>query len=251
MELKSVSGRLEYKDICLKAAKDDATFNIFKTIPEYVRVLEHVSIEHGQSYFNAIKADNPQLLNHFDKFKENDKYGKASLHKYDQFNISPSTLRYIKVLSDLVTMFGNLDGFKIAEIGGGYGGQCKIINDLFKIKDYHIIDLPECNALTNKYLNKLELDNFRTSTYDQLKPEKYDLVISNFAYSELNRDLQDYYKKMIVDGSDNGYMMCNFIIDGRFATYSKAELLSLKDNAQHKDEKPKTASTNIILFWKK
>jgi len=248
MKVKSVSGRREYTEICLEAARDDKVFNKFKTIPEYVRVLEHVDRLHGDLYFNMIKRDNPQLLEYFDKFKENDKYGTANILKFDEFDISPSTLRYVKVLSDLITIFGDLNNFKIAEIGGGYGGQCKIINDYFNIKDYHLIDLYEVNELSKKYLDKLNVENIRISTYDKLKIEKYDLIISNFAYSELHTDLQNHYKKMIVNGSKNGYMICNFIIGRSFPTYTKNKLLSLKNNIKSYYEKPK--SKNIIIYWK-
>jgi putative sugar O-methyltransferase len=246
----SVSGVMDYPGVCLKAASDDETFNKFKTISEYTQILEHTSIKFGADYFNVIKRDNPQLLELFDKFKTNDKYGGALPHIYESYEISPSTLRYIKVLSDLIKTFGSLDGFKIAEIGGGYGGQCKIINDAFNIKNYTIIDLPEANALSEKYLNKLNVNNVKYSTSDQLVIEDYDLVISNYAYTKLHRDLQDLYKKKVIDNSSNGYMTCNFIVFNKFPTYSKAELLKLKDNIELIIEEPLTSPKNIITVWK-
>lgn len=253
----SVSFNTGYPKVCMDAYENDEVFNIFKTIPEYTQILEHTSVEFGQNYIDIIKRDNPWLLESelLNKFKTNDLYGSPTIHQYDDFAIAPSTLRYIKVLSDLTKLFGPLDGFKIAEIGGGYGGQCKIINDCYNIKGYHIIDLHQVNMLSGKYLNKLDVKNVRHSTNDNLNIEEYDLIISNYAYTELDRNLQDVYKKHVIDGASNGYITCNFIIDfaagGQFDTYSKDELLNLKNNTQIMVEEPLTAPKNFIEFWKK
>jgi len=257
MNSNSVSFNTGYPKVCMDAYENDEVFNIFKTIPEYTQILEHTSVEYGQNYIDIIKRDNPWLLEGelFKKFKTNDLYGSPTIHQYTDFSISPSTLRYIKVLSDLIKLFGSLDGFKISEIGGGYGGQCKIINDCFNIKDYHIIDLDQVNKLSGKYLDKLGVQNVRYSTNDDLNIEEYDLIISNYAYTELDRNLQDLYKKCVIDGSNNGYITCNFIIDfangGQFDTYSKDELLMLKTNTQIMIEEPLTNPKNFIEFWKK
>ncbi len=253
----SVSLNTGYPSICLEASKNDDVFNIFKTIPEYVQILEHTSIEFGEEYIKIIKRDNPHLLEekYLNKFKGNDNFGGSMLHDFGDFTISPSTLRYIKVLSDLIKLFGDLSNFRIVEIGGGYGGQCKIINDYFTIKDYHIVDLYEATLLTKKYLDKLSVNNVRFSTSDKLNEEKYDLIISNYAYTELDRGLQNNYKDNIINGSENGYITCNFIIDfvhsGQFDTYSETELLNLNNKIKVLPEEPLTAPTNFIAFWKK
>ncbi len=255
--MQSVSNNTGYPEVCLKASQNEEAFNVFKTVPEYTQILEHTSVEYGQNYIDIIKRDNPQLLSeeNLKKFKTNDNYGGSTPHDYGDFTIAPSTLRYIKVLSDIINTFGDLNGFRIAEIGGGYGGQCKIINDYFDIKDYHIMDIPEANALTARYLNTLKVKNFRNSSFDELEVEEYDLIISNYAYTELDRGLQDVYKTNIIDGSDNGYITCNFIIHfaagGNFDTYSKNELLDLKGNTEVLAEEPLTSPTNFVLVWKK
>ncbi len=257
MKNKSMSLFTNYPKACLDAANNDDMFNIFKSMPEYNQVLEHTNVEFGQNYLDIIKRDNPQLLEerYINEFKKNDTIGSAYIHNYESVSIAPSTLRYIKVLSDLIKIFGNLNGFKIAEIGGGYGGQCKIIKDYFQIDDYHIVDLYEANQLTRKYLDKLNVNNVRSSTSDELIPEKYDLIISNYAYTELDRDLQNNYKTNIINSSDNGYITCNFIngfiVGSTFDTYSKSELLSIKNETTVLGEEPLTGPTNFILIWKK
>lgn len=253
--MKSISNNNIYPQICLSAAENDNIFNIFKTINEYTAVLEHTTPKYGQDYLNVIKRDNPQLLQekYLEKFKENDIYGGSKKHPYSDILIAPSTLRYVKVLSDLIKIFGNLDGFKIAEVGGGYGGQCKIINDYFNIKSYHIIDLPEVNKLCNKYLDKLNVNNVKFSTVDNLVIDNYDLFISNYAYSELDNALQNIYKANIIDTSKNGYMTCN-IITGIFMNvsefYTRDELIKVREKVEIIDEEPLTHPDNFILTWK-
>lgn len=253
--MKSISSSTSYPNICLQASKDDDVFNIFKTLPQYKDILEHTSPQMGIEYLSIIERDNPNLLDYgnIEKFKENDTYGGSDKWLYSDILISPSTLRYIKVLSDLIKIFGNLDGFRIAEIGGGYGGQCKIINDYFNIKNYHIVDLPEVNLLSEKYLKKLNINNVRFSSSENLIPEDYDLIISNYAYTELDRELQDIYKLNIIDNSKNGYLTCNFIsnlfIDNS-DFYSREELINLKEKVEIFKEEPLSHSDNFLLVWK-
>lgn len=83
---------------------------------------------------------------------------------------------------------------RIVEIGVGYGGQCKIISDLYEFESYTLVDLPSCLPLAKKYLDHFEVRNIICSTLDELdKKNQYDLVISNYAFSEITRGLQDDY----------------------------------------------------------
>ena len=124
---------------------------------------------------------------------------------------------------------------------------------LLNIKNYHIIDLPEVNLLSKKYLQKLNINNVRFSTSKDLIPEDYDLVISNYAYTELDRELQDIYKLNIIDNSRNGYLTCNFIsnlfIDNS-DFYSREELVNLKEKVEIFKEEPLSHSNNFLLTWR-
>jgi putative sugar O-methyltransferase len=251
----SVSQNTSYPSVCLEASTNDEVFGKFKTIPEYTQILEHATFEYGRLYIENIKKDNPQLLKepYISKFIKNDSIGSAKVYDYgDGLIISPNTLKYINFLSDLIRIFGDLNGYKIAEIGGGYGGQCKIIKDYFEITDYHIVDLYEVNQLSKKYLNKLNVKNFRVSTSDELVKESYDLIISDYAYTELSRGLQEHYKHHIIDNSKNGYMHCNFLkhLMNGYNSYNVNELLNLNKNTQIIEEIPLTAPDNFLLIWK-
>lgn len=111
-----------YTDVCRLAAEYDSIFKIFKRSNDYRRVLEHVTKNQGQDYLNIIKTEGKGLLRYMFKFKENDRIGSPIRFKYDIGEISPTTLRYVKVLLDLKVLFGDLNDLNIVEIGAGYGG---------------------------------------------------------------------------------------------------------------------------------
>jgi hypothetical protein len=237
-----------YLRICQQAAENDLVFETFKRHPDYTPILEHVSYEQGMGYIEQIQRNAPVLLNSMDKFVTNDLVGKPHKRFYPGImqDMSPTTLRYIKVLGDLVLWFGSLNDLDIVEIGGGYGGQCKIICDIFKPRSYKIIDLPEVLALTEKYLNRLYITNVQYNSPDKLERGKYDLCISNYAFSEVGRNYQNIYIENVINKSAMGYLTCNFIAPENL---TKDEILNLKPNFTVYEERPLTGEGNLIYTW--
>ena len=146
--------------------------------------------------------------------------------------MSATTWRYIKVLSDLQMLFGDLDGWDVVEIGAGYGGQCKIINDLYDFSSYTIYDLEPVARLAQKYLRRVgsfAVDKLRLADFRRLGQDKrrmYDLVISNWALSECTKEIQDLYIEHVLRRSRRGYITYNQIshrcgID----SYRKSEII--------------------------
>jgi hypothetical protein len=252
--MNSISDRLEYKDVCNLAHNDENVFNTFKSNPSYNGILEHVSKENGQLYLDYLNFNFPDYINHIDTFKKNDIYGGTILSNYDKIGyISPTTIRYIKVLSDLKNIFGDLNGKKIVEIGVGYGGQCLILNNYFNLKEYGLIDLDEVLLLSKKYLDKLDVISrpINISSINNID-EDFDLVISNYAYSELDKKLQDLYYDKIIKKSKNGYLTLNFISHlFNIDSYSLDEiLLKFKEkNVKILEEIPNTFENNKILYF--
>lgn len=235
-----------YREFCLQAATDEIIFSTFRRNPIFTQIMEHFNQDQGMKYFNIIKQNHPELLNYFNVFKSSETIGSPLTFEYNGVLLSPSTLRYIKVFSDLFNCFGSLEGFKIVEIGGGYGGQCKIIKDIYNV-DYTFIDLPEVNKLACKYLEGTGIKDIRYYTYETLIKRKYDLVISNHAFSELNREIQDYYNKMVIRQSKRGFMTCNIILNGnngyQISDYEKM------GNVHFMSEEPYTHPENFIVYW--
>jgi len=199
-----------YAEICREAFESDKVFKTFKQDSRYTPVLEHISIEHGQDYLNGILAYDIDA-NLVKKFKENDIQGSPTLFDYGSpfGKVSPSTLRYVKNTLDIALFVGEGELNKIAEIGGGYGGLCKTISCLCDYDEYHIYDMPEASMLQNKYLSAFDIHE-KVVFHSVPEPtEDLDLVISNYAYSELNEELQDLYYNNVIANSKKVYMILN------------------------------------------
>ena len=244
----SLSENGEYPQVCMKAVNDDIFFDTFGSNASYNRILEHVDYIQGKAYIKEI--DNVDLIN---KFKSNDLYGGPTLCEFDDIGrISPTTLRYVKVLKDLMSHFTNLNMFDVVEIGVGYGGQCNIVNHMFNLKSYKLIDIEEALSVSKKYLSffssfeKLEFCNM--SDIKQ-QDNNYDLVISNYAFSELNRELQDFYLDKVIRRSKRGYITFNDINPDSFNSYSRDDLLKIIPGSKFISEVPLTHENNSIILW--
>jgi len=233
-----------YPAFCELASKDDNVFKVFKTSSAYTGILEHVSTEEGQQYFNHFKS-NKDIMYHLDKFKKNDEIGGSNIIKYSFGEFSPTTLRYIKVLSDLSQL--KLDGMDIIEIGAGYAGQYTVLRQYAKPKSYTIVDLPEVIKLQKKYINRNGLDDIEVNFYslNNLPDLCGDLVISNYAFSECVTAVQDIYIKKIINNCKRGYIIHN--------NFEGHDHTMLKDILSHKvnefKEIPQTAPKNVLLTW--
>lgn len=143
------------------------------------------------------------------------------------------------------------------------GGQCKIISDVFMPGSYTIIDLDVVLPLVRKYLTKLKVENVIYLAPQQIDVDKeYDLVISNYAFSECIKSVQDDFIDKILYRSRRGYLTCNrgyrpsnHSNDKPASStlpYNKEELcqiLSRRLAIDIMDERPKTAPYNFIIKW--
>jgi hypothetical protein len=247
----SISDYESYRRACLEAATDDFHFRFFKQNPHYTRILEHTSFHNGLLYVDSI--NNTKFdISKLDQIKSNDWQGSATFMIYPEpFGlISPSTLRYIKVLAELEEMFGSLDGMNIIEIGVGYGGQCKVIYDYFRPASYTLVDLLEPIKLAERYHRESNYQGINYLTQDQLQNGiQYDLVISNYALTECVRPIQMEYLEKVVFNSKRGYITYNNISE-QFGidSLSKQEFIDLL-KCSEKPEEPVSGLDNCILYW--
>jgi len=247
----SITDNGEYPEFCDLAIHDDSLFNDFRRNPIYNYALEHDSEAQGTEYLaSAQKLKN--LSDYIEEFKKNDQVGNPITAFYDGFGeISPTTTRYIKVLSDLQQEFGTLDNLNICEIGVGYGGLCRIIDSYFKVRSYCLVDLGSVLRLAEKYLKQFQIHTpVNAKTMDALKSEdKYDLVISNYAFTELRTEIQDIYLEKIILKSDRGYITYNNVNRPNFSSYTKDELLKIIPNVRVLKEIALTNPQDCILAW--
>ena len=255
--IRSDSDNGRYVAFVERANSNYKVFSQFKRHPAYQEILEHVSKEDGARYLDILMKNAPDFLVGVDKFKANDLIGSPlQFHYQDIGAISPTTLRYMKVASDLRTLFGGEIGNKVAEIGVGYGGQLLVLDQIFAIDKYFLFDLPPVLALTSKYLESHILNlSYCTLTLNQASSrEHYDFVMSNYAFSELPKILQLKYIHKILAHADRGYLTMN---SGRAGTAAVAgdnklsleELRELLPPFEVIEEEPYTSPQNYIIIW--
>lgn len=246
-----------YPAFCKTAAQDEIEFQNFKRVPIYNLVQEYSTYEEGHDYLVQILSKYPFLLDKLEQFRKNDSFGNPKVFNYPFVGFfSPSTLRYVKVAGDLKKHFGDLNEYNVIEIGGDYGGQYKILSDIFQFNSYTIVDLPECLELAKKCLEKQGLYGVKYITPDKISDlGQYDLVISNYSFTEFTRNYQKRFLQKIFKKSKNGYLTCNFY-PKHFGVKSipKDELVhslsSLGLNLEELPEEPPTGKDNFILIWK-
>jgi putative sugar O-methyltransferase len=232
------------------AAVDAARFATFKQDPEFRVVIENLTCEHGRRYLDAALEQTPSLAGRLELFRENDRLGGPRICSYGELgSFSPTTLRYVKVLSDLTRLFGSLDGAHIVEIGGGYGGQCYVISAVAQPASYTLVDLEPVLRLQRRYLQELGVPNVRYETARDLEPARdYDLVISNYALSECSRRVQRHYIDRVLRRSTYGYLTCNWF-RSRFVALTPAELLAAVPGARYEPDRPVINSRTSIMVW--
>lgn len=246
----SITGESEaYLGVCTRAASDAGVFNSFRRNPAYTAVLEHVSADAGHAYHQLL-SEHGRAARSLPAIAAGDTVGHPITMRLDNgVELSPTTLRYLKVADDLERMLGSLDGADVIEIGVGYGGQCRILDALFELRSYTLVDLRPVLGLAERYLAQFPL---RTAvsfkTLNELACAPYDLVISNYALTELSRDLQDCYFRKVVDHSARGYITYNEIAPPEYCAYTRDEIAG-RTGAAIVPEQPLTHPSNCILVW--
>lgn len=248
----SLSDNQRYPQFCLQASNDLRVFDTFRRNPIYNEILEHVSEEQGRVYLEHIKRDS-DILKEIDAFKKNDWFGSPIIFKYEPIGkISPTTLRYIKVLSDLKNIFGSLDGFDICEIGVGYGGQCRVIDCYFSLETYCLVDIQPALMLAQRFLDNYKFRSILSfKTMGEIERTNYDLLISNYAFSELHREIQDIYLEKVILNAKRGYITHNEVTPPEFKSYKKQELIEIIPDSEIIEEAPLTHPKNCIIIWGK
>lgn len=198
----------DYLDLCRLAVEHDEVFANFRHSNPFKLIVENSPYKSGVEYYQCIEAQYPLLFNFFREFAKSDNIGDPEKHQIGPYLVSPTTLRYIKTLGDLEKFFGPLDGMRIAEIGGGYGGLCKVIHDVYKPLTYAIYDLPEVLALQNKFLRKFGVVPMLLDKPEA--PYEIDLLIAMYSWSELSHDLQNEYLTNVISKAKNCYIMLNY-----------------------------------------
>ena len=252
--LRSASDSGYYPEIARRASQNASTFATFKRNEIYRGVLEHVSEELGAQYLEQIQIKWPLLIEDIEKFKINDEVGDPIRVTYPHVGeISPTTLRYLKVACDLRELFGELAAFNVVEIGGGYGGQFLLADRIWQLSSWTVLDLDPVLQLISRYLECHLINSvYKPTTLNRFDSQtaKFDLAISNYAFSELPKILQQKYISKVLSKAKRGYMTMNSgktTGDGQNMTID--ELRMHFPDLQILEEEPRTSAENYILVW--
>ena len=197
-----------YRAFCHKAVEEPYTWKSFKKDTVLSSYMDYGTYEDGEKLASIIREDYPHLIAKVHKFRNNDRIGKPKTYRYKDFGkISPVSLKYMKVAGDLEKLFGNLDGLKVLEIGGGYGGQCKVLKDLYKFGKYTIVDFEETIELAKIHLLMQGVSSIDFNEVKTPLLEDYDLVISNYAFSKYSKEIQDKFFEKLINMSKRGYIV--------------------------------------------
>lgn len=245
-----------YEQQLSRLLKSKKSLSDFRRKYDYREILEHVTYTQGKSYLEQIQEYSPQnYIELIEKNKANDLFGNPYEYQYPGVGrVSPTTLRYISTAIDIFETIKLNKESVVAEIGVGYGGQAAILERMYGIRNYSAFDLPSVIQLSNVYLNNVNSKlKFTSSGFSSDKNTTWDVVISNYAFSELHRDLQLSYIEHVIAKSKSGYMIMN---SGRSNITGRSEgKLSLNEirnyipNLQVKEEVPLTGPDNYIIYW--
>jgi putative sugar O-methyltransferase len=255
-EYRSDSENGTYAAVILKSLKDQKSFDNFKRSYYYREILEHVNYDQGSKYLDIVLSRNDGLFETaLGSVLKMDEVGNPIKYKYSALDknlmLSPTSLRYLKVTSDLKGLFGsNIE--RVAEIGCGYGGQALMNDQLLEVNHVTLFDLPFVNQLITRYLNSMLLNGtFKTTTINESLAENYDLVISNYAFSELPSMLQLSYIKKVLMNSKRGYLTMNSGLLGERSEgkLSLEQLKKILPLFEIYEEEPNTYVHNYIIIW--
>lgn len=248
---KSLSDDGLYNEICNLAVKDDQVFRKFRSCRSYRRILEHVSYRDGLKYLSLIQPKSDAMDNLLSVISHGAVGGPATFFYSGLGEISPTILRYAKTHQDFLNLFGKMDGSDIVEIGCGFGGLAAQLINGQSVNSYSIVDLPEVELLIEKYLNVSEKKRAQIAKYSHKHelPENFDFLISNYAFSELQREVQVTYFERYIKHSSRGYMIYNHINPKSYNSFTAEEILQMIPGSEIRKEIPETDPTNVLIIW--
>lgn len=245
----SLSDGTEYVDICRDAFLSDSVFKKYKACIQYREILEHCTYELGLEYLLFIR-NNEQVMTNLADVNHRES-GNPFRYFYPGIGrVSPTQIRYAKVFQDLTHLFGSLETMQISEIGVGFGGQASQILNAYSNLTYRLFDLEWPALLSRKNIGlATKKSNNSVVIADWELASQSDLLISNYAFSELTRVTQDIYVKNVIKNSKRGYIIFNHLHDPNSDSYTADEFAASINGAQILKESPLTHPGNVLIVW--
>lgn len=252
-----------YSDFVWRAATRSSIFERFRREAVFAGIMENVTPDLGREFLGLISS--PLVREICLDSEPADRIGSPRIGLYEGRKIAPSTLRYGKIADDIIRLFPDFDSVQtICEIGGGYGGQARILCEYASrkntaLRSYTLVDLPEVLMLAKRYLSHFQFRNsFSFCSKIELDEEsaRCDFAMSNYAFSEFGKSLQSEYLDKILRKARCGILIMNsgaprVNASHRPDVHSQAELLQLLPNAELLEEAPLTSADNYVIVYGK
>lgn len=246
------------RHLCRAAIGQPDRFATFKSDPVFTLFYENATQKEGEEIAEYLLTHAQPLFSTpaLEVLRQIDAIGGPATYSYPNIgSVSPSSLRTLKIVHDLQAHFGNLDGLKIAEIGAGHGTLCTLLKTLYPSIQYTIVDAPYLFSLAQKNLGLLGISGVDFLPIQEAEERSFDLVISDHAFTESGKALQQALFQKLIRRSPRGYFVCNFFPKHfRVYPWKREELLKkfmkLPVEIELLPEYPESSKEDFILLWK-
>jgi hypothetical protein len=246
----SLSDHKAYRDACVTAAADDEMFSAFRSGGgAYHDILEHVSLDLAQAY--ARELDLPGGASELERLLlQADVVGSPLLEDIPGVGmVSRSALRYLCVARQMREFLQLPGGTHFLEIGVGYGGQVRVLADLVPGARFTLVDLPETLALARRYLQASGVTApVEYVAANRIRSVSADVVISNYALSELRREVQTRYIDAFIGPASSGFVTWNHISPRVFRSLTATDFAAMV-SGRLMDERPLSYPGNQVVIW--
>lgn len=244
--IKNTSQGKKFLRLCRNAVKDAEVFKGFRGDDAYAPIMIQHNKEYARKCVEYIAKSHLNKSELWEKFRENDLVGDPVVYDND---VSVETLRAIISMIQIGRQFGDLNGLNIIEIGSAFGYLAKTISAVYDFNSYTFIDMPDVTKLCQKYLetidNSLKPRLIYSPKEEELK-EQYDLLISEFALSEIDDQGLEYYFEKVVKRSKEVFLGMN-IWDQNKKKFFRKKLEEIFEVVMEIDETPKTEWKNYYF----
>ena len=197
----------------------------------------------AEIWYTTIKTEYPEIYNKLSLLGKNDSLGSPPMWtSFDGIRISPNTLRYVNTVIQIQDYFNFCNPIVVSQLGVGYGGLCYIMSCLLSISRYNLLDLPQVQELSMKYLKDLEVPNVYTDICNS------DLFVSEWCLSQFDElDLYKFYENYVCK-CRNVYLSMN--LHDQYRKQKFLTIISKDYDIVVRDEYPKTQWPNYIILGK-
>jgi len=210
---------MPYIQACNLIISDPDEFKKFRRNPDYGKILSGGEKIVGEVALKSIKELGGYKLfqQNLLQIKESDSVGTPFLHDYPELGlIDPSTIRYFNTAIEIMQLLGGCHKpKKIIEIGGGYGGLCRMLSIFYNFEEYIIVDLPQAVLVAEKWLSHFPTLKGRVKFIpcdkisDREEFHNVDLFVADSSLAECNLKTQNIYIDTLAHDAKFHYVIWN------------------------------------------